>query len=982
MKLAIISAGALAVGAVQPPRLELNLGTDLAAGHDGDAGWDYPDHDHTGTWYEQFADPNAPRIRQCQAKLHEEETNCAAPQCRAYDFQDSSNTECDVEYYLVNVDNTPDFTPEQKSAEEFSQGYNERSEWLIKYNAMDGAGNAAKEAVFTMVMEDKVPPGSGDCRELGSDTPSPCLFMLPYHEDDSAQTNTLESCSGGTQDKNVNMGFQIEDNYDGNVESSLVLSIIGPDNEELGPFSNTDQPTINTSVLGDYHLAYYVHDEAGMYGQEGSSNTAERHATITVQDTVPPVITVDGDGEWTEQEGGYVEHECQTAYSDAHATCVDDRDSWVAVDTLDDQILTVNSDLETNPVRIDGIGFNKITYTCNDAVELDAQDKYRMVKIIDETAPTLQITTVHNDIVDRYCSSEQGCGLHDGLTDEQWATQMSFNEHYVIEHTAGYVEDEQFIVKLEEEGQGYSCSDECGTYDEDGTFTEPETTTVMTWHNGTCNGPALAGFDYNAVGVYVLKYTCTDSHSQQTTKCRTVRSEDKFRPVLTILGRDEMTLEATTDGNYVDDGATCSDATDGEIPANVEVSGDVVKLSNIGTYLVQYNCRDAAGNQAAPLTRRVVVKQSFGALTVDTIITGMPIGELSEDKQFAMKLGASTLAELDLQSTTLQLWEWVGSDQHGSWIMRLGRRLFEGETFDREGAVKVVILAAVPDPEAADRVLTVFSDPNFADNLCETSNGFLADILDVKTAACEALTDADVCAEPIMVGTSQTYCAFVDGACTIDPEHAALIGPMDCDGFEHGGIGCANSVGCTMEGPQSITWEAGFTYEDQGVECSDELDGAICPDTAANEMCYDGDELLRGWDDSNVDVDTIGTYTVTYMARNSQGTFNYGFNADLCAYVRTVTVQDTLKPVMMLTYGDAEIARSNTNDYSSAMDDTSNPVTDIDEDLVATLISNAEMAETSPVSVNGWTIAAAASAVTGLALLAVSRKKASVAVPV
>merc|ERR1711907_765402 len=69
---------------------------------------------------------------------------------------------------------------------------------------------------------------------------------------------------------------------------------------------------------------------------------------------------------------------------------------------------------------------------------------------------------------------------------------------------------------------------------------------------------------------------------------------------------DQMTLEATHQGNYIDDGATCSDQVDGVISQNVEVSGDVVNLSKVGTYTITYNCKDSANN-AAPAARRTVV---------------------------------------------------------------------------------------------------------------------------------------------------------------------------------------------------------------------------------------------------------------------------------------------------------------------------------------------------------------------------------------
>ena len=83
------------------------------------------------------------------------------------------------------------------------------------------------------------------------------------------------------------------------------------------------------------------------------------------------------------------------------------------------------------------------------------------------------------------------------------------------------------------------------------------------------------------------------------------------------------------------------------------------------------------------------------------------------------------------------------------------------------------------------------------------------------------------------------------------------------------------------------------------------------------------------------------------------------------AVVRTVTVKDTLKPVIALHFGGKKIHESAANDKGS--NGQRNPAQD------------KFMAETS--SVNGWIVAAAASAVTGVALLSFSSQKV-VAVPV
>merc|ERR1712196_207801 len=111
-------------------------------------------------------------------------------------------------------------------------------------------------------------------------------------------------------------------------------------------------------------------------------------------------------------------------------------------------------------------------------------------------------------------------------------------------------------------------------------------------------------------GDYSITYEAMDSAGLKHSVCRNIYNVDHTFPIIQILGSDQMTLEATHQGNYIDDGATCSDQVDGVISQNVEVSGDVVNLSKVGTYTITYNCKDSAGNAAPSIDRTVHVKQT------------------------------------------------------------------------------------------------------------------------------------------------------------------------------------------------------------------------------------------------------------------------------------------------------------------------------------------------------------------------------------
>merc|ERR1712100_754083 len=129
-----------------------------------------------------------------------------------------------------------------------------------------------------------------------------------------------------------------------------------------------------------------------------------------------------------------------------------------------------------------------------------------------------------------------------------------------------------------------------------------------TGERGT-KGDGTQVFPEYEAGTYAIVYETKDQHFTSKA-CRQIENVDHTQPIIQILGSDVMTLEATHQGNYIDDGATCSDQVDGVISQNVEVSGDVVNLSKVGEYTITYNCKDSANNAAPPATRRVIVAQT------------------------------------------------------------------------------------------------------------------------------------------------------------------------------------------------------------------------------------------------------------------------------------------------------------------------------------------------------------------------------------
>ncbi|MDC0613355.1 DUF5011 domain-containing protein [Akkermansiaceae bacterium] len=84
-----------------------------------------------------------------------------------------------------------------------------------------------------------------------------------------------------------------------------------------------------------------------------------------------------------------------------------------------------------------------------------------------------------------------------------------------------------------------------------------------------------------------------------------VADEDTSPPVITLTGSASVTIEAGAE--YIDAGATATDAVDGAIAVVVD---NKVNTQVPGSYLVSFTATDAAGNAAAEVTRTVIVEDT------------------------------------------------------------------------------------------------------------------------------------------------------------------------------------------------------------------------------------------------------------------------------------------------------------------------------------------------------------------------------------
>ena len=369
----------------------------------------------------------------------------------------------------------------------------------------------------------------------------------------------------------VDPGAVVTDNVDSNV------SIYGVGN-------------LPANVPGVYILNYDWNDTAG-----NSANRLTR--TVTVVDTTPPVITLNGDGNLT--------HEAGPDYVDDNATWTD----------IVDGNGTVTATGEVNASKL---GTYFLNYAWTDDAGNTAIDVNRTVTVVDTQIPFITI------LGDANASHEAGLVYADA--NASWADNLDQHGIVDINSTQGGVNP----YRLGTYYITYSHSDSSGNIAELKTrvIIVADTTAPIITLEGNATYLHEAGevyvdagavwsdiFDGNGtlegngtVFPHVLgDYNVTYSHTDATgnvavTAQRTVQVRDTTKPLITFDGNSSIRHRVFQP--YVDLGVYATDSFDGNLSIMVDAWPNV----NVpGTYELTFSASDSSGNQAIPFVRRVEV---------------------------------------------------------------------------------------------------------------------------------------------------------------------------------------------------------------------------------------------------------------------------------------------------------------------------------------------------------------------------------------
>ncbi|WP_299212161.1 immunoglobulin-like domain-containing protein [uncultured Aquimarina sp.] len=325
---------------------------------------------------------------------------------------------------------------------------------------------------------------------------------------------------------------------------------------------------------------------------DNNGNTDTCVAIVTVEDNVPPVITLTGDNPQVIELGdGYTELGAMT-----------DDGSNVVIDA-------------TN--FVDAVGNYTIYYDATDASGNMAVQVTRMVNIVDTTAPVItlvgdnpQTIELGSGYTELRATTDDGSNVMINATDfvdavgsytiYYDATDASGNMADQVTRVVNVVDTTAPVITL---GGDNPQTIELGTgYTELGATTDDGSDAIID----------MSDF-VDALGSYTITYKATDASGNVATEVtRTIHVVDTTAPVISLVGDNPQTIELGA--GYIELGATVDDGS----TVVIDSSGFI---DAVGNYAIRYNATDASGNVATEVTRAVDVVDTTNPTLVCQNIT-------------------------------------------------------------------------------------------------------------------------------------------------------------------------------------------------------------------------------------------------------------------------------------------------------------------------------------------------------------------------
>ena len=401
----------------------------------------------------------------------------------------------------------------------------------------------------------------------------------------------------------------------------------------------------------------------------------------------------------------------------------------------------------------------------------------------------------------------------------------------------------------------------------------------------TDNIVAVSTVNTSVIGNYTVTYNVSDAAGNAATQVtREVNvTADQTSPVITLSGANPQSIELGT--AYSELGATATDNIDGDISANISIDATAVNVNTVGNYTVTYNVSDAAGNPATQVTRTVNVTADVTSPVItlsganpQSIVLGTDYSELGATAEDNIDGDITNNIVIDASN--------VNVDIVGGYTVTYNVSDAAGNPADEvTRTVNVTADADVTSPEitlegANPQSIELGTDYSELGATAEDNiDGDITNNIVIDASNVDVDTVGDYTVTYNVSDAAGNPADEVTRTVTITPDATIPV--------------------ITLEGanPQSI--ELGTDYSELGATAEDNIDGNITESIVINA--------------SDVDVNALGDYTVTYNVSDTEGNIAE-------EVTRIVNVVDTSAPVspVIILLGSASVYVELGTDYTDA----------------------------------------------------------------
>lgn len=445
---------------------------------------------------------------------------------------------------------------------------------------------------------------------------------LPEKIEDMEVTNISDNAFKGSKIKEIKMPF-IKEIGEGAFLDCTTLEKIEISNEvsvKANGFKGTsiNEVTVNyketkieDKTIEDWNALIKNVDGLNLENVTGKFIKNNEY-TKNLNDTVGPIITLNGDAE--------INIEIGSAFVDLGATAYDE---FEKVDTI------VTSDGVVDTTKL---GQYILTYKAFDSSK-NISTVTRKVNVVDTIAPEIALNGDAEIVIEAGQRYEElgaiGIDKVDGNFKASVEGEVNINipGEYIITYTATDNSGNSATVTRKVKVIDTTAPDivlngksevtiEAGTkYEELGAIGRDIV-------DGELKATISGEVNISKIGEYKLTYTVTDSSGNKAVVIRKVKVVDTTAPIIIFNGDKEITIEAGS--QYVEPGASGKDTVDGTV--EVKISG-VIDTGKVGEYKMNYTTSDKSGNKASAV-RKIKV--------VDTVA---PIITLNGDSTINLEVG-------------------------------------------------------------------------------------------------------------------------------------------------------------------------------------------------------------------------------------------------------------------------------------------------------------------------------------------------------